>query len=249
MGVSYDLLLVVLELEDDGLDVLALALPLLDALLGVRVEVLLLLVLQCLVVHRLMLVVNEVLLSLHVLFFLLLLQIVRKLHASLSLFLALLLLSNCKLLVSKLPELSEFHLFPLGVSNLFVLSIDLVLSALFDGCLHFSSSHFFFFEEDVGFVFCFSNLLVKHFFFLVSDLHELLNLSVNQCLSNLLLVCESLSLLLFLEVLECFSFLSVLFNSSVFFFLLDGNLSLNLEKFLVGLLILISLIGSLLPPQ
>jgi len=38
------LLFVVFEFHDEGLDVLALALPLLNALLGVRVEVLLLLV-------------------------------------------------------------------------------------------------------------------------------------------------------------------------------------------------------------
>ena len=73
---SYNLLLVVFEFENDGLNVLALALPLLDALLGVGVEVLLLLVLESLVVHGLMLIVDKVLLSLDILFFLLLLEVV-----------------------------------------------------------------------------------------------------------------------------------------------------------------------------
>ena len=76
-----------------------------------------------------------------------------------------------------------------------------------------------------------------------------MDLSIDQGLSNLLLVGESLGLLWFLEVLECFSLLSILFNSSVFFFFLDGDLSLNLEEFFVGLLVLVSLIGSLLPPE
>lgn len=73
---SDDTLLVVLELHDERLDVLALSLPLLDALLGVGVEVLLLLVLESLVVHGLMLIVDKVLLSLDILFFLLLLEVV-----------------------------------------------------------------------------------------------------------------------------------------------------------------------------
>ena len=143
---SHDLLLVVLELEDDGLDVLALALPLLDALLGVRVEVLLLLILQGLVVQSLVLVVDEVLLGLDVLFFSLLLEVVCDLNSSLSFFFSFLLLSDGQLFVSELPELGKLHFFSLCVGNFLVPSIDLILPTLFDGGFHFSSSHFFFFK-------------------------------------------------------------------------------------------------------
>ena len=45
MSCSEDALLVVLKLHDDWFDVLALILPLLDALLGIGVEVLLVLIL------------------------------------------------------------------------------------------------------------------------------------------------------------------------------------------------------------
>lgn len=248
-ALSYDLLLVVFKLQDDGLDVLALALPLLDALFGVGVEVLLLLVLEGLVVQGLVLLVNEVLLSFEILVVLLLLEVVSQLNASLSLFFALLLLSDCELLISELPELGELHFFFLGISNFFILAIDLILSAFLDGGFHFSSSHLFFFEQDVGFVFGLGNLLVEHFFFLVSDFHELLDLTVDEGLSDLLFVCEALGLLCFFEVLESFSLLSILLDSSVFLFLLDGNLSLHSEEFFVCFLVLISLVGSSLPPE
>lgn len=51
VGGSYDALLVVFELHDKWLDVLALALPLADTLLCVGVEVFLLLVQQGLSIH------------------------------------------------------------------------------------------------------------------------------------------------------------------------------------------------------
>ena len=71
-----------------------------------------------------------------------------------------------------------------------------------------------------------------------------MNLSVDQGLSNLLLLGKSLSFLGPLKMLKGIPLLGVLLNSSILFFFLDCYLSLNLEKFLVCLLILISLSGS-----
>lgn len=240
---SHDFLFIVFELQDNRLDILALTLPLLDALLGIRIEVLLLLVLQGLVVHGLVLLVDEFLLCLDVLFLCLLFQVVRQLDPSLSFLLSFLLLGNGQLLVSQLPEFGELHFFLLLVRNLHVFAINLVLSTLFNCVLHFLSSHLFFFEQDVRLVLGFSNLLVKHFFLLISDFHELVNLSINQCLSDRLLLRKSLSLLLSFQMLQSLSLLRVLLDSSVFFLLLDRDLSLNLEKFFIGLFILVSLLS------
>jgi hypothetical protein len=111
--------------------------------------------------QSLMLLIDEVFLGSDVLIFSLLLKVVRHFNTSLSLFLSFLLLSNCELLISQLPELGELHLFSLIVSNLLILAINLILSTLLDGSFHFSSPHFFFFEENISFVFSLGDLFIQ----------------------------------------------------------------------------------------
>jgi hypothetical protein len=125
---SEDALLVALKLHDEGLNVLALALPVGDALLGVRVEVLLLLVEKSLSLQGIDLTVLEFshdglilysgLLALEVLQFL----------GTLSLFLLLLFLSHLQLFVANLPEFGELDLFALHSSLNVTLPLDLQLS-------------------------------------------------------------------------------------------------------------------------
>jgi hypothetical protein len=86
-------------------------------------------------------------------------------------------------------------------------------------------------------------LLVEHLFLLVSQLHELSDLSINELLLDGLLLLESLFFLGFLEVVKSFFLGGVLLNSSLFLLLLDCDLSLDLEQFLVGLFELFSGFG------
>jgi hypothetical protein len=89
-------------------------------------------------------------------------------------------------------------------------------------------------------------LLVEHLFLLVSQLHELSDLSINELLLDGLLLLESLFFLGFLEVVKSFFLGGMLLNSSLFLLLLDSDLSLDLEQFLVGLFELFSGFGNAL---
>ena len=81
---------------------------------------------------------------------------------------------------------------------------------------------------------------------LVSQLHELSDLSINELLLDGLLLLESLFFLGFLEVVKSFFLGGMLLNSSLFLLLLDSDLSLDLEQFLVGLFELLSGFGNAL---
>ena len=81
---------------------------------------------------------------------------------------------------------------------------------------------------------------------LVSQLHELSDLSINELLLDGLLLLESLFFLGFLEVVKSFFLGGMLLNSSLFLLLLDCDLSLDLEQFLVGLFELFSGFGNAL---
>jgi hypothetical protein len=85
------------------------------------------------------LVVDEFLLELAVLVVGLFFEIVGKLHSSLPLFFSLLLLGYGKLVISEFPELGEFFLLFLCAEDLPLLSDQLILPGLFNGCLHFKS--------------------------------------------------------------------------------------------------------------
>jgi len=143
---SHNFLFVIFELHDDWFDIFALRLPFTKALLGIWVEVLFLLVLKSLVVEGLMLLIDVIFLSFDVFITCLLFNVVGQFDSSLSLFFSFLLFGNSKFFISELPELCELHFFLLAFSNLSILSIDLVLSTLFDSAFHFSSSNIFFFK-------------------------------------------------------------------------------------------------------
>lgn len=144
--ISYNSFFVIFEFHDDRFDVFPLTLPLCYALLSIRIEGLLRLVLQGLISKSGMLLVHKILLRFCILFLRLFLEIIREFDSSLSLFFSLLLFSNCKLFISKLPELSKFHFLSLFICNLFLFSVNLVGSTFFNCMLHFQSSSFFFFK-------------------------------------------------------------------------------------------------------
>jgi len=93
-----------------------------------------------------MLLIDVVFLSFDIFITSLLFNVVGQFDSSLSLFFSFLLLSNGKFFISELPELCELHFFLLALSYFSILSIDLVLSTLFNSSLHFLSSDFFFFK-------------------------------------------------------------------------------------------------------
>jgi hypothetical protein len=108
---SHNALFVVFKFHDEWLDVLALCLPLANALLGIGVKVLLLLVQQGLGLGCGVLIGDELLDLLGVLLLVLVLDEVGELNHACAVLLLLLLLSQCKLVVADPPELGELHLF------------------------------------------------------------------------------------------------------------------------------------------
>ena len=244
---SESLLLVVLKLHDKWLDILALRLPLANAFLGIGVEVLLLLVHQGLVVQSLVLGVHEVLLSLHVLLVSLSLKIVGQLDAALSLLFSFLLLGDGKFLVSQFPELTEFPFFSLLVLGLLLLSVDLILARFLDGLLHFSASALLLLEKIVSLGLGLSNFFVELSLLLISDLHQLCNLPVDQVLFDGLLHLESFVDLSLSKMIEGLLLGSMLLNLSLLFLLFESHLGLEFDELLVGLLEVFSGLGSLLP--
>lgn len=192
------------------------------------------------------LVNHELLLHLIILLLNLLAQEISDLDSSGALFLAFLLLGDSELFTSELPELREFLLLLLLDLFLSLHTSNLVLATLFNGLLHFKSSAFLLLKKLGGLVLGLSNLLVEHFLLLVAHLHQLLDLSINQFLFDFLLLFESLFLLGFLHVLDGLPLLSVLLDAALLFFVLESDLSLQLQQFFVGLLELLASLGDLL---
>ena len=184
MCCSEDAFLVVLKLHDERLDVLALSLPVLDALLSVAVEVLLLLVEKSLRLEGISLLLLEVTDSVPVLDVSLVLLEVSKLSSSETLFFLLLLLSELKLLVSDSPEGSEVSILLLLSSSLGLLSLDLELTASLNSGFHLSLALLLLLIETIGTILCFSNLTVQDFLLVVLQGTELLDLSVNHALPS-----------------------------------------------------------------
>ena len=205
-------------------------------------------VLQSLISQGHLLVQDELLLSFDVLVIGLFFEIICEFHSSLPLLFSLLLLSNGELLVSQLPELGELSLLLLFGSHLSVLSGELVLTGLLDGLLHLKSSSLFLLEQLACLILSLGDLLVEDLLFLVSKLHELGNLFIHKLLLDLLLCLEPLGLLGLLQVLESLLLGSILLDSLLLLLLLDGDLLLDLQELLVGLLELVpGLSCSLLP--
>jgi len=161
-------------------------------------------------------------------------EVVGELHPSLSLLFPFLLLSNGEFLVSELPELSKFLLLSLFVRELLIFPIDLVFSALLDSTLKFKSLSLLIFEKLIGFVLSLGDLLIKNLLFLISNLHELSNLSVDELLSGSKFVLEPLILFSFFEMAEGVPFLGILLDSLVFLSLLKSDFGLDLKEFFVG---------------
>ena len=213
---SSNALLVILKLHNEGLNVLALALPLGDGFFSVRIELLLLLVEECLCLDSIVLILLELFDGLFLLRISLRLNETGQLFCSLSVFLLFLLLSQLQLLISDPPELSEIFVFlNLGSCFLFV-TLDLESSAAFNGFLHFSLSLLLLFEESISFVFSFCNLSVQHLLLIVLKSSQFANLTVNHALSFSLLSFEPFVFTVFLHLIASIS----LFSEFLDFFLL-----------------------------
>ncbi len=234
MSCSEDTLLVVLELHDDGLDVLASILPLLDALLSVAVEVLLVLISQGLVLESSRLGLHEVLDSLLVLEVSLSLLETLEFSGSLALFFLLLLFSELELLVTDFPELGEvFVLLDLGIL-LVPLSLDLQLTASLDGGLHLSLALLLLLVQPVSTVLSLSDLPVQNLLLVVSQGLELTDLTIDHALPGSLFVLESLLFALFLHVFELLALESKCLDLFLFFNFLEALSFFDFHELLVG---------------
>ena len=231
---SHYAFFVVLELHNEWLDVLALALPVLNALLSVGVEVLFLLVseslglkgfdLLCLELSNAVLVLNVSLLLLEVL----------QLSCALSLFFLLLLLSHLQLFVSHLPEVSKFSLLTLDRVLLSLLSVDLKLATPLNGYLHLGLALLLLLKQSVCTVLSLGHLTVQNFLLVVLQSTELFNLTIDHLLPSLLLVRKALLLTLLLHVFEHFTLLSKRLNLLFFFEFLEVLGCLDLGELIVS---------------
>lgn len=185
---SLNSLAVVLEFDDEGLDVLALSLPVANAPLGVRVEVLLLLIKQGLSLHSVAVLLSERVFN-RILFGVgLLLQELHELLVALALFLALLLLSELQLLVANLPELGEVLFFLELVGLLLLAALNLKGARTFDGLLHFELAALLLLIEAISLILSLGHLFVKHLLLVVAKGAQLLNLLVDHLLAHFKLV-------------------------------------------------------------
>jgi len=151
-----------------------------------------------------------------------------------TLFLLLLLFGELQLFISGAPEFSKLLLFLFGRGLLLLASLNLELTASFDGELHLHLSALLLLKESVGLVFSLGDLLVKDLFFVVLNGTELLDLPVNHAAAFGLLLGEALRFLLFLhEVTGCL-FLSELLNLLFFLKLLATGFVLEGDLLLVG---------------
>ena len=239
---SNCLLFVVFEFHDKRLYVLSLALPFLDALFGIRVEVLLLLVEERLRTESGILVFLKCFdVCVILLLGLVLVEIGQFLGAD-ALFFLFLLLSQLELFIAGSPEFCELLFFLLGHVLLLDVSCTLQLTTAFNGQFHLQLAALLLFEESVGLVLSFLHLLVQHLVFVVLDGTELTNLLVNHLLTVSLLCCESRVLallfhqvtggLLFCELLNSLFLIEL---SAASLLLLPHLLFIGLDQFLLHL--------------
>ena len=181
---SHDALAVVLELDDEGLNVLACSFPFFDAALSIRVEVLLLLIEQRLRLQRCLIVLDKSLLRQQPLLLALLLQKLDQLHLALSLLLSLLCLSQLQLLIAHLPKLRELLLLSHPVNFLLLAPFNLQRPRPLDCLLHFKLAPLLLLIQPVGFVLCLSNLLVQNLLLVVLHGPQLLDLFVDHLLAS-----------------------------------------------------------------
>ena len=245
---SDNTLLIVLKLHDERLDVLALALPLCDALLSIRVEVFLLLVEKRLSLYSVDLFLLKLLNSFRLLSVILSLDEFCQFLGSLPFLLLLLLLCHLKLLVTDPPELSEVLVLLHLAGRLLLLSLDLEGPAPLNCCLHISLSLLLLLEEPVGSIFSFSDLSVQHLLFVVLKLPKVFNLTVNHFLSLVQFGLESLALSLFLHGFAIISLPCKFFNLLLFLSLLQKSSLLLFHLILIGFRQVSSHLGSAFLP-
>ena len=232
---SEHTLLVVLELHDERLDVLALTLPVLDALLGVAVEVFLLLIEKSLGLEGISLLLLELLDLNPVLDIRLILLEVKELHGTIPFFLLLLLLSHLQLFIALFPELSKVFLFLLLSSLLSLLPLDLKLTASLNGSLHLCLALLLLLVKSVGSVLSLSNLPVEYLLLVVLKGPQILDLAVDHALPSILLILEALVLTLLLHVLKFFTLFCEGLNFLLLLNLLQAFSLLHSHQLIVGI--------------
>ena len=189
-----------------------------DGALGVRVEVLLLLVDERLGLESVGLRFLELPDGLLVLLVGLAVLEVGELSGPLPLLFALLLLSQLQLFVADLPEPGEVAVLGHLGRLLRLLPLDLELTAPLDGGLHLGLPSLLLLEESVRPVFRLGHLPVQHFLLVVLQGAQLFDLPVDHGLASLLLICETLFFSLFFH---CFERLTLLSERLNFLFLFD----------------------------
>lgn len=227
--------LVVLELHNERLDVLALSLPVLDALLSVAVEVLLLLIDKGLSLESIRLRLLELLNGNSVLDVRLVLLEVEKLSGTLAIFFLLLLFSHLQLFVAHLPEVSKVMLLLFHGSFLSLFPADLKLTAPLDCSLHLSLALLLLLVESVSAILSLGNLPVEHLLLVVLEGTELLNLRVDHALPSVLLITEALVLTVLLHILKFLALLSKGLNFLLLFDLLQAFRFFHSEELAVSL--------------
>ena len=233
MCCSHDTLLVVLELHDERLDVLALALPFLDALLRVRVEILLLLVSKRLRLESVSLSLLEITNDLGVLYIGLRFLEILELTIPLSLLFLLLLLSELELFVADLPELSVFGVLLLLSVFLGLFALDLQLTRPLDSGLHLSLALLLLLVKTVGTVLSLGDLTVQNLLLVVFKGLKFSDLAVDHFLSCRLFVGKALLFTFLLHVLEMFTLLSKLVDFLFLFDFLQTFSFFNFHEFCV----------------
>lgn len=232
--ISLNAFLVAFKLHDEGFDVFALSLPVLNALLSVRIEVLFLLISQSLSlksIRLLLLELSDGVLVLNV--SLLLLEIVQ-LTCSLPFLFFLLLLSHLQLFVTHLPETGKLNLFLLDCVLLSLLSLYLKLATPLNSCLHLSFAQLLLLKESVSTVLCLSDLPVQSLFLVVLQRTELLNLTIDHFLPSLLLISKALLLTLLLQIFKHFTLHSEGLNLFFFLDFLEALCFFDLGELSVG---------------
>ena len=206
-----------------------------NAFLGVRVEILLLLIVESLSLKSVCLLLLELLHSDPVLDVGLTLLEVLQFGCTLTLFFLLLFLGHLQLFVTDPPELGEVFLFLPFSLPLCSLALNLQLATSLNGGLHLCLALLLLFIESVGTILSLGYLSVQNFLLVVLEGTKLFNLAIDHILPSLLLILESLVLALFLHVFETFALLSESFNLLFLFNFLTALSFFHLHELRIGL--------------
>ena len=195
--------------------------PLGNALLCIRVEVLLLLIEESLRLYGIGLLLLEFLDALSLLGIVLSLDEGSQLLCSLSFFLFLLLFGQLQLLVTDPPEFSKIFVFLFFSGRLLLFTLNLDCSATLNSIFHVGFPLLLLIIESVSFVFSLSNLSVQYLILVVLKLLQLFDLTVNHALSLILLGFESFILTFFFHLITLVSLLRELADFLFFFYFLE----------------------------